>query len=134
MIYRSAACALAGMTFLSLTQFVDAKTQTVRNPQLNVSSGQPASLHELYAWDKNCRPLNIDFRPRTVFKGKLYAVRDQFRVNGAPGDPCNGKSVAGKRVIFEASDGFTGKTTVSYTVKTPNYPDTFIFTRPIRVR
>lgn len=134
MFVKFAACASAGLVILCGVEFAQAKTQTIRNPQITISSGQRTSLHDLYAWDKKCRPLTVDFRPVVSPKGKLYAVNDRFRVNGAPNDPCNGRSVSGKRVIFEASEGFTGKTTVSYRVKTPNYPDTFIFTRPIRVR
>jgi hypothetical protein len=134
MFGKLAACASAGMLILSASQFAEAKTQTIRNPELTIKAGKKTSLQDLYAWDKNCRPLSISFRPGTSSKGKLYVVNDRFRVNGAPKDPCNGKSVSGKRVIFEANPGFTGKTTVSYSVKTPNYPDTFLFTRPIRVR
>ena len=128
------ACATAGMVILGLTQYSEAKTQTIRDPQLTVNAGEKTSLRDLYAWDKNCRPLNISFRPGFSLTGRIYAVNDRFRVNGAPNDPCNGKSVSGKRVIFEAHPGFKGKTTVSYSVKTPNYPDTFIFMRPLRVR
>jgi len=134
MFGKLAACASAGVLILCATQFAQAKTQTVRDPQLTIAAGKKTSLRDLYAWDKKCRPLNISFRPGMSLSGKLYTVNDRFRVNGAPNDPCNGKSVSGKRVIFEANPGFKGKTTVSYTVKTPNYPDTFIFTRPLRVR
>jgi len=134
MFGKFAACASAGVLILVVSQFAEAKTQTVRNSPLTVTAGEKTSLQDLYAWDKNCRPLNISFRPGMSLTGKLYAVNDRFRVNGAPNDPCNGKSVSGKRVIFQANPGFKGKTTISYSVKTPNYSDTFIFMRPIRVR
>ncbi len=134
MFGKLAACATAGVLILGVTQFAEAKTQTVRNSQLTVSAGKKTSLQDLYAWDKNCRPLNINFRPGASSNGKLYVVKDRFRVNGAKNDPCNGKSITGKRVVFEANEGFKGKTTVTYSVKTPNYPDTFIFMRPLRVR
>ena len=134
MFAKIAACASAGIVIVVGVQFAEAKTQTIKDPQVTVGAGSKISIRDLYAWDAKCRTLNVDFKPVAAPTGRLYTVNDRFRVKTVANDPCNGKSISGKRVMFEPNQGFTGKTIVSYRVKTPNYPDSFIFTLPIKVR
>ena len=124
------ACVLAGSVYGTAV----AAMRTVNQSQITITAGKKAGIQDLYAWDKNCRALNVSFQPMPSFSGRLYTVRDRFRISGAPGEPCNGKSVSGSRVIFEPARNFKGMATVRYMVRTPNHADTFVFSRNVMVR
>ena len=80
MFTKIAACVSAGMIMASGVQFAEAKTQTVKDPQVTVNAGSKISIRELYAWDTKCRALNVDFKPVAAPIGKLYTVKERFQV------------------------------------------------------
>jgi hypothetical protein len=133
MQYMKSLLLLAGMVVALGVVDASAAQKQMTKPAVQVKQGEKVMLEELFAWDKNCRRVNVSFKAIKSPNGRLFASGDTFKIRTVPGDRCRGKSVAGKGVYFQPARGFKGRTTVQFLVSSPNMADSYVISVPVRV-
>jgi hypothetical protein len=127
-------CLIGAVVAMSAVQVAHAAQQTRNAPQVTVKAGKVSTIQDLYAWDANCRPVPVVFKALKTSSGKLYAVPETYRIKGSAGDSCNGRTVSGKKIVFQPQRDFKGKTSVRYSVTAPKIKNTYVISRSIVVR
>lgn len=125
---------LVALGIFTYSSYSHAGIKNVRDATITMKSGNKAGLQYLYAWDKNCRPVNVRFKALKAAKGRLYTVPGRFKVSRSQSKKCAGRTIRGKKVVFRANRNSTGRTVVKYRIASNNIANDYVISRPIKLK